>query len=59
MSTKQDQEEIRLRAKRECTNLRTAMAGRGCTEGEIEKRCQEIMERAENRANQLKTRDER
>jgi len=49
MSTKQDLEEIKLRAKRECANFRTSMKERGCTEGEIEKRCREITQRAEER----------
>lgn len=57
MSTKQDQEEIRLRAKRTCANIRTSMRGRECSEEEIEERCREIMESAEERASQLQAKD--
>jgi exonuclease VII small subunit len=53
MSTKQDLEEIRQRAQRECFNLRTSMESRDCSEEEIEERCQEILKRAEERVAHL------
>lgn len=56
MSTKQDLEEIKLRAKRECANLRTSMKERGCPENEIEKRCREITQRAEGRVAEMSER---
>ena len=53
MSTKQDLEEIRHRAQRECNNIRTSMLSRGCSEEEIESKCREIVECANKRVSGL------
>ena len=50
MSTKQELEEIKQRAQRECSNLRISMEARGCPEEEIQERCKGILLRAEERA---------
>jgi len=53
MSTKQDLENIKLRAQRACANLRVSMEGRGCPEEEVQKRCREVLDKAESRVQQI------
>lgn len=57
MSIKQDAEEIKLRARRECTNVRVSMKERDCLDSEIEKKCREITEAANQRAAKLLKKD--
>ena len=59
MSDKQDVERIKLRAQRECINLRVSMKERDCSEDEIEEKCQEILERAEERVAAIQKRKRR